>query len=679
MALGLLLLCLAGCDRDAAPSAAPVVFDANEFRREITEIDRLVFAEGSVDAARREALAAGLEATAARAKVSSDSWLVAAEAFELRWLAARARELPPSAVPERFASQWMRIRSNLFEDQSWFARSAADLEWQEAPAPRAPAAARALQPSAPVQPSAAEAPAEVRSLMAELEARGPAYPLLERVVAIGEQLVVHGAAARAAAAPLANWLRFYSFGADPARQELLRRLGAAVSQLDPEASYYGDWKFQYGPDKSEQDRSRTVSFLLYGPLTRERAVPVFSAALADPAEWIRDLAAAGLAQYGEPVPADARPFAERVLSTSPRANEGAIAEFRSLDQPARSARVRSLLASGNPRDASAVGRLYQELRDPWIPAALLEALSDPAALRGSLSVLLDYRIAVPEERVPALLAGMRDERPEVRDAARRTLLLCGPPRRALVPMLIAALASGPAALAEPAATALEEITGRNHGSDFATWRRWHEAKLEGEPPTLLLPGPHHGDEVPLNADGAWWAICGPPGARRLKQVTVSVRIAADPAVDAASQETGAEAVARDCDEPLAFLRNVPGLRERALTEGTVAPIQNGASALRYGKTELALRRLRDGESGFRIELLAEGKKQTLFSAETGFSEGAEPWRVSWLGDLDGDGRADLMLEASEHENVGQTFLFLSGAAKPDALLERVAAYRTVGC
>lgn len=346
---------------------------------------------------------------------------------------------------------------------------------------------------------------------------------------------------------------------------------------------------------------------------------------------------------------------------------------------ARSGRVRTLLGSGNARDAAAVGRLHDQLEDPLIPAALLEALSDPAARRSSLTVLLDYRIAVPEDRVPALLGGMADEQPEVREAALRTLLLCGPPHRTLVPMLIAALESDAAAQRESAAAALEQISGRDYGSDVATWRRWREGRLEGEPPALLLPGPHHGDEVPLNADGAWWAICGPPGARQLKEVVVSVRLVNDPVLDTASQETGAEAVARDCEEPLAFLRNVPALRERALAEGTASPIEGGVSALRHGKTELELRRVRMGESGFRLELFGEGRRQTLFSAETGFSDGSEPWRVSWIGDLDGDGRPDLLLEASEDENVGQSFLFLSGPAQPGALLERVAAFRTVGC
>ncbi len=582
---------------------------------------------------------------------------------------------PRGRRPGRFAARGLRSLPALLVLLLASCQGDADFS-PIAPPPTAPAAGPAPAPSS----AAVDLPVAVRGLMSELDAQGSSYPQPARLVAIGEQLLPYGAAARPAAAPLANWLRYYSYSSlDPAHEALLRRLGSIVRALDPEASYYGDRRFQYGPDKSDQDRARTITFLFYGPLPRERVVPVFVAAMADPEEWIRDLAAAGLVQYGEPVPADPRPFSERVVSTSPRANEGALAEFRSLDAPARTQRIRSLLASGNERDAAAVGRLYDRDRDPLIRSALLDALSDPAARRSSLTVLLDTRIAVPGDRVPFLLAGMGDEQPEVREAARRTLLRCGPTPRVLVPMLIAGLESGPPAQRPSAAAALKEITGRDFGLDAETWRLWREAKLEGEPPQLLLPGPHHGSEVPLNADGAWWAICGPKGRRELKQVPVFVRLVNDAVLDAASEETGAEAVARGCEEPLLFLRNVAGLKPRALTEGTVLPIQDGVASLRYGTEDLAVRRFRTGESGFRLELHSAGRTQTLFTAETGLSGDPEPWSVSWVGDLDGDGRADLLLEATEDENVGQTFLFLSGPAPPGVPLKLVATYRTVGC
>ena len=667
-AAALLVLFLGGCAGDADFSAAaptPVTLSAEEYREAITNVDRLVFRTGAVDDARRRALAKELDAMAVRVKATSDSRFLLLESLELRRLAAAAKRLPSDAVPEPFANEWMRIRSNLFDDRSWFARSAADLEAPE------------TTTAAGVAPDAAAA---VARLMAELDARNARYPMLTRVVAIGEELLPYGAAARPAAALLANGLRYYSqFAVEQDREALLQRLGKIVASLDPDAGYYGDRRFQYGRDKGDQDRARTVAFLLYGPLPKERAVPVFRIAMADPEDWIKDLAAAGLARYGEPVPPDPRPFTERVLAASPRGKEEALAEMRSLDAEARVRRFRSLLASESPRDRYAASALYHGLRDPLIRAAVLDSLPDPATRRSGLAILLDDRIPVPGERVPSLFAAMGDARPDVREAARRALLLNGPGRRALFPMLLSAVASGAPAQRESAAAVLKEITGRDYGTDADKWHLWATARIEGEPPQLLLPGQYHGDEVPLNADGTWWAVCGANGRRELKQVNVTIRLVNDVVLDAESERTGAEAEVRGCENLLALLRNVPDLKEHALAEGTASPIRKGVSTLRFGRTDLEMRRIPEGERGFRLEFSSEGRKQTLFSSEAGSLPGSEPWKVAWIGDLDGDGRADLLLDATEDENVGQTFLFLSGAADPGTLLKLVATFRTVGC
>jgi hypothetical protein len=666
-AAALIALFLAGCKGDAdfsAAAPAPVTLSAEEYREAITDVDRLVFGAGAVDGARRGALSRALEAMAGRVKATSDSRFLLLESLELRRLAAAAKRLPSEALPASYANEWMRIRSNLFDDRSWFARSAADLE---------------SSPTTTAAGVTADAAPAIARLTAELDARGPRYPMLTRVVAIGEELLPYGAAARPAVPLLANGLRYYSlFAAEQDREALLQRLGKIVATLDPDAAYYGERRFQYGADKSSQDRGRTVAFLLYRPLPRERAVPVLRAAMGDPDDWIRDISAAGLVRFGETVPPDPRPFTERVLSASGRVNEEAFAEMRSLDAAARARRIRSLLASGNTRDAYAAGVLYDRLEDPVVQAAILDSIEDPASRRSAL-LTFGYELPLPADRVPTMIAAMGDERADVRDEARRVLLRKGPTHRVLVPILIAAMANGSAALSESAAAALKEVTGRDFGTDAEKWRRWREAKLEGEPPQILLPGPHHGEEVPLNAEGAWWAICGAEGRRELKQVIVAVKLVRDPVLDDDSRTTGAEVDVRGCENLLALMRNVPGLRDRALRDGTISPVRKGVSTLRFGKTALEIRSVPVGEKGARLELASDGRRQTLFSAEAGFPAGRESWKVAWIGDLDGDGRADLLLDATEDENVGHTFLLLSGPAEPGTLLKLVATFRTVGC
>jgi hypothetical protein len=111
---------------DAMP--APVILTAEDYRREIAEIDRLVFREGPFDDARRTALWGELEGLARRMKAASDSRFITIEVLEIRRLAEMAKRAPAKPPPGMLSDQWMRIRSNVFDDRSWFARSAADLE-----------------------------------------------------------------------------------------------------------------------------------------------------------------------------------------------------------------------------------------------------------------------------------------------------------------------------------------------------------------------------------------------------------------------------------------------------------------------------------------------------------------------------------------------------------------------
>lgn len=114
---------------DAMP--APVTLSAETYRGEIMEIDRLVFETQPFTAERRQRLAQSLEELSRRVRAGSDSRFLKIESLEIRRLAEAARTLPSSPPPRALTDNWMRIRSNLFEDRAWFARSAADLPGRE--------------------------------------------------------------------------------------------------------------------------------------------------------------------------------------------------------------------------------------------------------------------------------------------------------------------------------------------------------------------------------------------------------------------------------------------------------------------------------------------------------------------------------------------------------------------
>jgi len=123
---GLVALFACSCDlSEHIPQ--PVTLNADEYRQEITDIDRLVFSPKAYDEARRSELAAKLQGVASRITAGSDSRFLKTEAGEMRTLAELARHTSADAPLNRLQENWMRIRNNLFEDRYWMARSAADL------------------------------------------------------------------------------------------------------------------------------------------------------------------------------------------------------------------------------------------------------------------------------------------------------------------------------------------------------------------------------------------------------------------------------------------------------------------------------------------------------------------------------------------------------------------------
>jgi len=142
MALAVAFGALWGCGKSAPEPAAKsleetlqiVTLNADEYRQEITDIDRLVFDEKPFDKDRHALLATKLGELAERVKAAKDSHFLDIEAYEIKKLADGSKNMPEQPLRSQLPNQWMRIRNNLFDDRSWFARSAADLE----PAPSTP-------------------------------------------------------------------------------------------------------------------------------------------------------------------------------------------------------------------------------------------------------------------------------------------------------------------------------------------------------------------------------------------------------------------------------------------------------------------------------------------------------------------------------------------------------------
>jgi hypothetical protein len=123
------LVVMFGCGADLSKQLPePVILNADIYRSEITDIDRLLFSPKPYDDARRVHLAATLEGLASRITAGPDSRFLKMEASEIRTLSSLAKHTSDSAPRDHLEENWMRIRNNLFEDRSWMARSPADLQ-----------------------------------------------------------------------------------------------------------------------------------------------------------------------------------------------------------------------------------------------------------------------------------------------------------------------------------------------------------------------------------------------------------------------------------------------------------------------------------------------------------------------------------------------------------------------
>ena len=104
------------------------VIASSQFRAPIAELEGQLFAPGPLSMEERIRLASAIDAMRESLEVGSSSHMAKFSARELRTLAAMSRGLGELGGDEleRVRNNWMRIRSNNFDDASWFRFSESD-------------------------------------------------------------------------------------------------------------------------------------------------------------------------------------------------------------------------------------------------------------------------------------------------------------------------------------------------------------------------------------------------------------------------------------------------------------------------------------------------------------------------------------------------------------------------
>ncbi len=210
---------------------------------------------------------------------------------------------------------------------------------------------------------------------------------------------------------------------------------------------------------------------------------------------------------------------------------------------------------------------------------------------------------------------------------------------------------------------------------------------------ILQTGSLHGDEVPADAAGDWFALVREGNGAMVHPVSVSL-VPEQDMMDEDGEETGRRVEVEPPLDPIVLVRGLGWFTGPVTTALMDERVDVGHALEAHLNTVSSRLSVRCGE-GSRVGgqrqqrctlvVQSETVRQALFTYSAYFEGTQRLWAsnngpfVLWAGDLDLDGRLDLLLDTSDHENVKEMRLFLSSAAKPGQLVSEVALFRQVGC
>lgn len=193
---------------------------------------------------------------------------------------------------------------------------------------------------------------------------------------------------------------------------------------------------------------------------------------------------------------------------------------------------------------------------------------------------------------------------------------------------------------------------------------------------MLVPGEYHGWEVKGRSGEVWLGLFETDCGCLLRGCVLQVEPSVDPYFDEGDEMTGkVVSAASEHVQPVFMLLPPPG---SALVAGPVGSVTVDSSDL-LPETTISLGAygsLQTEDKGVFLE--KGGLRQRLSDIYTdGYGEGVN---VVWAGDLDGDGRVDLVLNDRPHYACRFCYrLFLSGQARGGRLVVESASILSVSC
>jgi hypothetical protein len=231
---------------------------------------------------------------------------------------------------------------------------------------------------------------------------------------------------------------------------------------------------------------------------------------------------------------------------------------------------------------------------------------------------------------------------------------------------------------------------------------WGGLAVSEESVQILQVGLWHGEEVSVQGSSDWWGIFPEGDGFTLESAPITITPERDEiAGDGPDQKSGRRVSIPQEAEPLFLVKGlknpVPGTL-RCLMEAPPYPY------LQPGETRYLRMRDEKNPDPLRLSAIGEAKdwpelpgRVAVFNYQFKLYRGYDqivvaqalppvrivsedsPPRLIWAGDLDRDGKIDLLMDLTHDYNLTHLALFLSSAAKEGAFVGLVAEWKTVGC
>ncbi|MBX9569030.1 MAG: hypothetical protein K2X77_09050 [Candidatus Obscuribacterales bacterium] len=205
---------------------------------------------------------------------------------------------------------------------------------------------------------------------------------------------------------------------------------------------------------------------------------------------------------------------------------------------------------------------------------------------------------------------------------------------------------------------------------------------------LLVPRTFHAEEVTAKSGESWIAVT----ADSKKRIALKINTVKDAVADEGNKKTGKQVVTPGI-KSIFIVKNVPNVGVGKCTtvlnketELWKKPAVNLVLGKKSYKIELKLKvgKAKEGDTYTPAHCaltVSDGTRtDTILDTDcVAELQGLEAPRILWAGDIDMDGKLDLLIDGSTESNMSKLMLFTSSPAKPGKILTKVGELTTYGC